>query len=166
MKLEESIDNITQKYTVISLYISRRLPKHNKGFRQCTCGFKSTQSRQQAKVCNFLTSLWAAKLKVCAAKAHKNTQATAQISFLNLLYSCEQFPQKLCFLDLEIVANSNSCRNICKFTYLRLFLLRKLSYGKKLFKAGNYSRKYGKLLLRCLQSWTKCFIQTFLDLRC
>ena len=38
------------------------------------------------------------------------------------------------FLDLEIVANSNSCRNICKFTYIRHFLL------LTLFKEGNYSR--------------------------
>ena len=46
------------------------------------------------------------------------------------------------FLNLEIVSNSNSCRNISSFC------CGKTIQWWKLFKGGNYMRKYGRLKLQ------------------
>ena len=57
--------------------------------------------------------------------------------FLCIPYFCELFSaETVLFLIWKIVAHSNTCR---KFQ----FLLRKLFKGEKLFKGGNYLRKYG-----------------------
>ena len=47
------------------------------------------------------------------------------------------------FLNLEIVANSNSCRNIYIFYLINWFFAAETIQGRKLFKGGNYMRKYG-----------------------
>ena len=63
--------------------------------------------------------------------------------------SSYSFRRNYSFLNLEIVANSNSCHNISIFYLVnRNFCCGKYSreesiHGRKLFKGGNYMRKYG-----------------------
>ena len=65
-----------------------------------------------------------------------------QIIFLYYRISSYSFRENYSFLNLEIVANSNSCHNIS------IFLLNKLN-----FCCGNYMRKYGShsIQLNCLR---------------
>ena len=65
-----------------------------------------------------------------------------QIIFLYYRISSYSFRENYSFLNLEIVANSNSCHNIS------FFLLNKLN-----FCCGNYMRKYGShsIQLNCLR---------------
>ena len=47
-------------------------------------------------------------------------------------------------LNLQIVANSNSCRNISFLHLINWIFAAETIQGRKLFKGGNYMRKYGK----------------------
>ena len=51
--------------------------------------------------------------------------------------------ETIIFLNLDIVVNSNSCRNISFFHLINWIFAAETIQGRKLFKSGNYMRKYG-----------------------
>ena len=57
-------------------------------------------------------------------------------------YSCRR---NYSFLNLEIMPNLNSCRNISIFYLIHWIFAAKTIQGRKLFKGGNYMRQYGRL---------------------
>ena len=59
--------------------------------------------------------------------------------------SSNSFRETYSFLNFEIVANSNSCRNISILYLLNWIFIAETIQGRKLFKSGNYKRKHGKL---------------------
>ena len=61
------------------------------------------------------------------------------------------FPHIVSFLNLEIVANSNSCRNISIFYLINWIFGTETIQGRKLFKGGNYMRKYSTCFSVILQ---------------
>ena len=60
---------------------------------------------------------------------------------LELPYFLIYFPRNYSFLDLEIVANSNSCRNISISYVVNWIFAAETIQGRKIFKGGIYSRQ-------------------------
>ena len=56
--------------------------------------------------------------------------------------SSYRFRKNYSFLNLEIVANSNSCRNIVIFYLINVIFAAEIIQGRKIFKSGNHMRKY------------------------
>ena len=65
------------------------------------------------------------------------------ITDLTYRISSYSFRGNYSFLHLEIVAISNSCRNISFFYLINWIFAAETIEGRKLCKGGNYMRKYG-----------------------
>ena len=75
--------------------------------------------------------------------------------------SSYSFRKNYSFLNLEIVANSNSCRNIVIFYLINVIFAAEIIQGRKIFKSGNHMRKYST------QNWSgHVFLSKYFKIRC
>ena len=74
---------------------------------------------------------------------------TALLHFWEYRISSFSFHRSYSFLNLEIIANSNSCRNISIFYLINWIFAARTIQRRKLFKGRNYMRKYGMYSYTC-----------------
>ena len=90
-----------------------------------------------------LLSMWHLWCSICMYVSDVEVIIKAEKTERKYRISSYKFRGNYSFFNFEIVGNSNSCYKISIFNLINWFFAAETIQGRKLFKGGSYSRKYG-----------------------